>query len=1703
MNQPIKKRSHTKRLARIVIKTILFLVLFFLLIVVLILTPPVQNFIRKKAVAYLENKLDTKVQVGRIYIGLPKKIILEDIYIEDRQKDTLLSAGSIKANLAILKLLFKNEIDISSVQLEDITAKIKRQLPDTDFNYQFIADAFTTSTSDTASAKSSSSIAIGSVTLNKARLLYKDVVTGNDIEAWIDHFDTKVDQFDPATINVDIPHLTVRGMVARVYQSKPLSMPSPPLSADSSLVIPAAAPPPQLIFGKITLEKIDVDYRNDVSALNTTANISSLVIEPEKIDFEEEIIDINSIFFENSIAAIRLGRKEAARELVKEIKETADSSMEKGWRMNVASFISANNNFQFDNDNFPRQSIGMDYAHLKAMPFVLEVKDFSMSEDSITGKIEKASFKEQSGFELQELTADFLYSENQSYLHDLYLKTPGTELKRSAAIRYASLEALKNDIANLQLDLDINNSKVLVKDILAFAPMLKSQPAFADAGATWYINSRITGRIADLKIDELQVQGLQDTKIDTRGTITGLPDMNRFNVNLVINNISSSRRDINRFIPAGMLPQNITLPSRFNVTGHARGNTNDLTTELSARTDLGNAVIKGNFKQVNDFEKVRYDAIVQTTSLNLGTLLQDQQNFGPATATFTVTGTGFNPTTADLNFNGTVHSIVLNQYNYRNLDLKGKLNNQQAEADLSIIDPNIHLNLHAVSTISSNNPTASFTAMIDSIKLQPLHLAPDPVIYRGKAEGNFTSMNPDDLVGKLYLTQSLLVQGSQRLQLDTVLLTAARTDSGHSIVLNSEIIAAKLQGQYRLTQLGVILEQAIQPYFAVNGNNTLPKEPYDFTLDASVLNSLPLKTFLPALERMDSLQLQSRFSNTIGWNATVRAPVIDYAGTRLRGLNLKAGTIGDSIQADLLIDQLNSGNMALYATSLKATMANNTINFITDTKDRAGQTKYRFSAVFRQPQRGQYSFSLAPGNLLLNYETWSIPANNQLVISKNNITASNFVLNKSGQQLSLNSISQSPDAPLEVRFTNFRLATITAFIQNDSTLVNGNMNGDIRFTNIINDPIFEGSLNVADLSVKNDTVGNVIIRVNNTTQNTYVANATLSGRGNNVQLDGKYFARGNGNSNFDLDLNIVSLPLTTAEAFSNGAIRSASGNVNGRFAVTGTLDKPSVRGDLNFDQAGFNLATLNSYFKIDKEKIEVNETGIRFNRFEIKDSLNNPLILNGTAATTNFMNYSFDFTIRADNFQALNSTKKDNNLFYGQLFFNSNLHVGGTEQAPIVDGRIRVNEKTKMTIVLPQREPGIVEREGVIEFVDMDAPLNDSLFMAAYDSLNTTALRGFDVTANIEVSKEAQFNLIIDEGNGDFLNVRGEASLSAGIDLSGKLTLAGSYELEEGSYELTFNFIRRKFDIEKGSKIIWLGEPTEADVDITAKYIANASPLDLVKNELGENVTASQRNTFLQKIPFDIMLYMKGKLLKPEITFDIMLPEDKNYGVDNQILTITRTKLDYLRLEPGELNKQVFAVLLLNRFIGENPFNSSSEFINPNALARQSVSKLLTEQLNRLAGDLIEGVDLNFDVIASEDYTTGERRDRTDLNVGISKKLLSDRLTVSVGSNFELEGPQNSSQRANNIAGNVALNYRVSSDGRYLLRAYRKNEYEGIIDGYIIETGVSFIITVDYNRFRQIFLSKEQRQKRRENRRAARKARRERAATVVPEEKQP
>ena len=660
MDQQGTKKNTGRRIAGIVIKTVLFILLFLVVLAGLILTPPVQHFFRGKAVTYLEKKLQTKVDIGKIYIGFPKKGVVENLYIEDRSKDTLISGGSIKVNVDLFDLITGNGVDIQSVELDNITAKVKRQLPDTVFNFQFIIDAFaSTDTSSKEEDTSSTPITLGSVELNKVRVIYKDVITGNDVGAYLEHFDTRLKTFDLEKMQFTFAPITLQGLTARIYQSKPLLNAEP---AQKDITDAKAPFNLQLDIDNINIQNINLDYRNDVSALYTQLNLGALHIQPQKIALSQRIINLDALSLDSTVAVLRLGKKEEAEIVKKETQQEAEAQAEAGWRIQVAALQLNNNNIQFDDDNSPKQQNGMDYMHLKANALTLHVNDFLFGTDSIAGSITKATLSEQSGFALNQLQTNFLYSNKQAYLKDLYLKTPGTELKRSIAIQYDSIAALQKDMGRMELNLDLQNSKIQVKDILTFVPGLHSQPAFADPNTTWLINSRMSGRIADLQIPVLQISGLKDTRINISGRLRGLPDMNKLVADLSIKNISSSQRDIALFVPAGTLPQNITLPSQMNVSGKLNGNTGKLTTNLLLKTSLGNASLKGTMEQITDPKRSVYDLQLNTASLDLGTILQNKENLGPVSADFHIKGNSYDPKTANASLTGKIKSAIIKQY---------------------------------------------------------------------------------------------------------------------------------------------------------------------------------------------------------------------------------------------------------------------------------------------------------------------------------------------------------------------------------------------------------------------------------------------------------------------------------------------------------------------------------------------------------------------------------------------------------------------------------------------------------------------------------------------------------------------------------------------------------------------------------------------------------------------------------------------------------------------------------------------------------------------------------------------------------------------------------------------------------------------------------------------------------------------------------
>jgi hypothetical protein len=64
----------------------------------------VQTYVAKKAANYLSKELNTRVEVGSLYIKPFKSVVLDSLYIQDLEKDTLLFSPKFTVDLDYFSL---------------------------------------------------------------------------------------------------------------------------------------------------------------------------------------------------------------------------------------------------------------------------------------------------------------------------------------------------------------------------------------------------------------------------------------------------------------------------------------------------------------------------------------------------------------------------------------------------------------------------------------------------------------------------------------------------------------------------------------------------------------------------------------------------------------------------------------------------------------------------------------------------------------------------------------------------------------------------------------------------------------------------------------------------------------------------------------------------------------------------------------------------------------------------------------------------------------------------------------------------------------------------------------------------------------------------------------------------------------------------------------------------------------------------------------------------------------------------------------------------------------------------------------------------------------------------------------------------------------------------------------------------------------
>lgn len=140
----------------------------YLFLILLVHLPQIQSRLGNALSETLSEKFGTKVDVGKIYLGLFNRVIVDDVKILDQDKKEMLAASRISAKLNISQLI-KGNIVVTSAQLFGMKATMYKLTENSQPNYQFLIDSLK---SDDEDSRKDIKLSIKSLILRHGKFKY-------------------------------------------------------------------------------------------------------------------------------------------------------------------------------------------------------------------------------------------------------------------------------------------------------------------------------------------------------------------------------------------------------------------------------------------------------------------------------------------------------------------------------------------------------------------------------------------------------------------------------------------------------------------------------------------------------------------------------------------------------------------------------------------------------------------------------------------------------------------------------------------------------------------------------------------------------------------------------------------------------------------------------------------------------------------------------------------------------------------------------------------------------------------------------------------------------------------------------------------------------------------------------------------------------------------------------------------------------------------------------------------------------------------------------------------------------------------------------------------------------------------------------------------------------------------------------------------
>ncbi len=1643
----MQKKKRKYRFLRRILRVFGVLILLLFALILFIRSPWGQNIITSKVTGYISKKTGTKVEIEKLFITFSGNVFVKGLYLEDKKGDTLIYFKSLEANLPISPILFQNSIHLKFLEWDGLRANISRNADSENYNFNFLIDAFISKDSTTAKDSTTQSkpmkIAIGTLDFTDFKIDFNDQYTGLQAKLDLGTLLLSLQKMDLEAMIFEVDEIVLENTNINYRLTKPS------ISEDTT-----AATLPFIKINNLKFTNVNANYDSKPAGIVANVNLDEFLLKLPKANIANNDFHTSLIVLKNSTIVFKqrkLSHKDS-------ISSTSTSGFEWPELLVKADDINFENNtisYVTSENSIKKKEFNPE--NLKFYNFNLKLKNLTYEPKKARLDLQKLAFREQSGFQLQNLSFDASLNNTSASITKLNLQTNGSNLNGAINLTYTSVEDLIKQNKNTSIKTAISDFKIDLKDALYFQPELKNNANFNKVSTQNLTgNLKAEGTLEQLNIAEFKLAWGANASLLAEGSLQNYSDIATLEFDFSKIDVKSNSATILKFTPQDSL--SVSIPSKLFLTATAKGKLDDITATTLLKTSDGNIHLKGNFKNA---ASIAFNGSLAVDSLHLGKILNNEK-LGLLDFTLDFDGKGSSLNTLNATLKADFNLLEYNNYDFSDLSLAGAIFNGKGNINADFQDEN--LNLKSTATIALDSVTTDVKLNVNLIGADLLRLGVTNEDIKVAIELDLVLKNSaDNFKLDAQILNGIAVYNNQQYRLSTIDITSKINTYTTEARIESDFLNGNLQANASPTAIGKALTKQFKSYFSDSIPQISETDSVRINLKLRLLpDPIITKVFFKEIKQLDSIYLQADFdAKSKNLNAKLQIPNANYQGIALDSIAVAVEGDAKNLTFTAGFENIEASPINIKKTLLTGVLENKKLQL--DFK--AYNEKVLLASIASEVTLKNNSLKLHvnPANLLLNTEEWKLPETNEIVFIAGDLNFKDFKLSNNSHEISIyNATTGNEKKQLNIDFNNFELQSIISILNPEKTLVSGKVNGNIILEDTNGAKGIIANFKVLNLKALENPIGNLSLSAASKSGNSYGFNLALKDAGIDLNLNGDYTAAQSG-AKLNLDLNLNRIELKTLEKLSNGTIKKADGFISGNIDISGTTKNPEYDGILQFNDTKFNIAALNSVFKINNESLKINNEGLYFDTFTMADANNNNFNISGNINTENLTNPAFNLQLKATQFQVLNSTAEDNKLFYGQASFDADIDVKGNLKLPIVTGKLSVRKITDVTYVIPESQLDVQERDGVVIFVNRENP--DNILTRNDEQEKLPFFRGFDVKTILEIADDAKFNVIIDEKTGDNLAVSGDANLNLNIEPNGRINLSGRYELNSGHYETNlYNLVSRRFEINPGSTITWQGNPQDAKLDVTAVYKVETSASPLMSSVTsGQDVSQTQK--YRQVLPFLVYLNVDGQLLEPELSFGLDMPKDNQGALGGAVFG----RVQQLNQQEDELNKQVFSLLALNRFFPASGSDGSSG--GTAAIARDNVNRVLSDQLNVFSNEILgnSGFDLDFDLDSFTDYQGDNPQDRTQLNINAKQKLFNDRLIVSAGSSVDVEGSAQAGQQETPLIGNVSLEYLLTKDGRYRLRGFRKNEYENIIDGQLIVTGVALIFNREFNKFSKLF----------------------------------